>query len=62
MNDEVWLKYLKDCRPDLYKQAKEYLDKQSAILEKTKRDLQDSEVTVERYRNLITSNYIFDTK
>jgi hypothetical protein len=62
MNEEVWLRYLKDCRPDLYKQAKEYLDKQSDILEKVRGELQVSEVTVERYRNLITSNYIFDAK
>ncbi len=62
MTEEVWLEYLKDYRYDLYTQAKEYIDKQSAILDKTKLELQQSEVTVERYRNLIASNYMFDTK
>jgi hypothetical protein len=62
MTEEVWLEYLKDYRYDLYTQAKEYIDKQSAILTETKTELQQSEVTVERYRNLISSNYIFDSK
>lgn len=62
MKEEVWLVYLKDHRPDLYKQAKEYIAKQTSVLDKAKQDLQESEVVVERYRNLISSNYIFDIK
>ena len=62
MTEEVWLEYLKDHRLDLYKLAKEYIDKQSAILIETKTELQQSEINVERYRNLISSNYMFDTK
>ena len=62
MAEEVWLEYLKDHRQDLYKLAKEYIDKQSAILTETKTELQQSEITVERYRNLIAANYMFDSK
>lgn len=62
MQQQDWLEYLKDFRSDLYDQAKEYITKQNEILEKTKRDLQEKDLIVERYSNLISSNYLFNTK
>jgi hypothetical protein len=62
MSEEVWLQFLKDNNTELYNEAKEYIIKQSAILAKTKTELQISELNVERYRNLITSNFLYDSK
>ena len=54
MNQE-WLEYLKEQDPELYLQAMSYI-------EKLKTELEENKIVVERYRNLISSNYIFDTK
>ena len=62
MQQQDWLEYLKDFRSDLYDQAKDYITKQNEILEKAKRDLQEKDLIVERYSNLISSNYLFNTK
>ena len=62
MSEEVWLEYLKENNLELYKEAKKYINNQLVILAETKLDLQNSELTVERYRNLVSSNYLFDSK
>jgi len=62
MQQQDWLEYLKEYRHDLYDQAKDYITKQNEILEKAKRDLQEKDLIVERYSNLISSNYLFNTK
>ena len=62
MKEEVWLEYLKEHRYDLYEEARLFINNQSAIIDKTKIELQASELIVERYRNLVSSNYIFDAK
>jgi small nuclear ribonucleoprotein (snRNP)-like protein len=62
MSEEVWLEYLKENNIELYNEAKKHINKQLAIIVKNKAELQASELMVDRYRNLISSNYIFDAK
>ena len=62
MQEEIWLEYLKEYRPDLYIQAKDYIAKQNEILEKSKLESQKRDIIIERYQNLIASNYLFSTK
>jgi len=54
MNQE-WLEYLKEHDPELYLQAKSYI-------EKLKTELEEKKLVVERYQNLISSIGFFDSK
>jgi hypothetical protein len=53
--DQEWLKYLKEHKPDLYLQAKIYI-------ENLKCDLKEKEIIIERYQNLIACNGFFEGK
>ena len=52
---QEWLEYLKEHDPELYLQAKSYIQKLESELEEKK-------VVIERYQNLIACNGFFDVK
>jgi len=59
---QEWLEYLKEHKPELFLEAESFINTQSVILAKIKTELQESQLTVDRYRNLVSSNYLFDAK
>ena len=47
--DEAWLSYLKENEPELYLQAK-------ACIQKLKLELEEKQIVIDRYQNLIACN------
>ncbi len=52
---QEWLDFLKEHNPELYRQAKSYI-------EKLQSELEEKKIIVERYQNLIACNGFFDEK
>ena len=51
--DEAWLSYLKENEPELYLQAKAYI-------QKLKIELEEKQIVIDRYQNLIACNGFFE--
>ena len=53
--DEAWLSYLKENEPELYLQAK-------ACIQKLKIELEEKQIVIDRYQNLIACNGFFEVR
>lgn len=51
--DEAWLSYLKENDPELYLQAK-------TCIQKLRLELEEKQIVIERYQNLIACNGFFE--
>ena len=51
--DEAWLSYLKENEPELYLQAK-------ACIQKLRLEVEEKQIVIDRYQNLIACNGFFE--